>query len=248
MTSTIVEARSLMKTHRSGPAGVAALRGVSLSVIAGETVAITGPSGCGKSSLLHLLGGLDRPTSGEVWLNGKRIDQLSETNLAILRRREIGFVFQSFNLIPSLTVLENVELPAMLAGSTANDARDRAQSLLAELGLQAKTDEAPLNLSGGEQQRVAIARSLINHPAVIFADEPTGNLDSQSSREVLQLLRSATREGQALVIVTHDARVAAMADRVVTMRDGLLTDESSLLETGPAFPGLPVLFDLEARS
>jgi len=187
-----------------------------------------GPSGCGKSTLLNLLAGLDQPTAGEVWLDGVRIDEFSETRLARLRRQKVGFVFQFFNLIPTLSVGENVELPLRLAGRRRRNARRAANQLLSELGIENKHDTAPALLSGGEQQRVALARALANEPAVVFADEPTGNLDSAAAKEVLGLLRAARNRGQTLLVVTHDARVAAAADRVISLRDGLVAEETSL--------------------
>lgn len=224
----VLEARSLSKVYDAGGVQVPALRGVDLAIEAGEFVAIMGPSGCGKSTLLNLLAGLDRPTSGEVWLDGQRIDQLSETELARLRRRKIGFVFQFFNLLPALTVGENVELPVRLAGGGRGKARQTATSLLARLGIADKRDTAPALLSGGEQQRVAIARALTNEPDIILADEPTGNLDSAASREVLSLLRTVRDRGQTMLVVTHDPRVAAAADRVIMLRDGRIADEAAL--------------------
>jgi putative ABC transport system ATP-binding protein len=224
----VLEARNLAKTYDTGGAKVLALRGVDLSVERGEFVAIMGPSGCGKSTLLNLLAGLDRPTAGEVWLDGERIDRLSETELARMRRRKIGFVFQFFNLVPTLSVVENVELPLLLVGRRRRDARRSANALLSDLGIADKHGAAPVLLSGGQQQRVALARALANTPAIVLGDEPTGNLDSAATREVLGLLRTARDRGQTLLIVTHDARVAAAADRIVSVRDGLVADETQL--------------------
>ena len=229
----VLEARRLAKTYDSGGVEVLALRGVDLAIERGEFVAIMGPSGCGKSTLLNLLGGLDRPTAGEARLDGERIDQLSETELARLRRRKVGFVFQFFNLLPTLSAVENVELPLLLVGRRRKDARRAADALLGELGIGDKGAAAPVQLSGGQQQRVALARALANTPDIVLGDEPTGNLDSVSAREVLGLLRAARDRGQTLLIVTHDARVAAAADRVVTLRDGLLADESGLQAARP---------------
>jgi putative ABC transport system ATP-binding protein len=226
--TAVIEARGITKTYGSGPAQVTALRAVDLRVDQGTFVAIMGPSGCGKSTLLNLLAGLDRPTSGEAWLDGERIDRLSEAQLARLRRRKVGFVFQSFNLIPTLSAGENVELPLRLGGRTGRDARRSADALLADLGVSDRRDTAPALLSGGEQQRVALARALANAPAIVMADEPTGNLDSAATREVLGLLRRARERGQTLLVVTHDARVAAAADRVVSLRDGQVADETPL--------------------
>ena len=226
--TNVIEARGLEKTYGSGEAQVRALRGVDIGAKRGEFVAIMGPSGCGKSSLLNLLAGLDRPSAGEVWLDGERIDGFSEKKLARLRRQRIGFVFQFFNLIPTLSVSENVELPLRLAGRRRRKSRQIANQVLADLGIANKRDTAPALLSGGEKQRVALARALANEPDVVFADEPTGNLDSATAREVLGLLRAARDRGQTLLIATHDVRVAAAADRVINLRDGLETDESAL--------------------
>jgi putative ABC transport system ATP-binding protein len=224
----ILEAEGLAKTFRSSGSDVLALRGVDVALEPGEFAAVMGPSGSGKSTLLQLLGGLDRPTAGQVRFDGERIDDRSEAELALLRRRRLGFVFQFFNLIADLNVAENVELPALLVGASAREARHRRDELLVELGLADKADAAPGRLSGGQQQRVAIARALVNRPAVLLADEPTGNLDTASAKEVLALLRRERDEGQTILLVTHDARVAAAADRVVTVRDGLVVDETRL--------------------
>jgi putative ABC transport system ATP-binding protein len=229
----VLEARSLAKTYDTGGAKVLALRGIDLTIERGEFVAVMGPSGCGKSTLLNLLAGLDRPTAGEVRLNRERIDQLSETELARLRRRKIGFVFQFFNLLPSLSAVENVELPLLLVGRRRRDARRTAGELLGDLGLGDKHAAAPVQLSGGQQQRVALARALADTPDIVLGDEPTGNLDSAATREVLGLLRAARDRGQTVLLVTHDARVAAAADRVVTLRDGLVSDETELQAPRP---------------
>jgi putative ABC transport system ATP-binding protein len=229
----VLEARGLAKTYDTGGAKVLGLRGVDLSIERGEFVAIMGPSGCGKSTLLNLLAGLDRPTSGEVWLDGERIDRLSETELALLRRRRIGFVFQFFNLMPTLSAVENVELPLLLVGRRRKEARRSASELMRDLGVGDKGGAAPAQLSGGQQQRVALARALANTPDLVLGDEPTGNLDSAATREVLGLLRDARDRGQTLLLATHDARVAAAADRVVTLRDGLASDETELQPARP---------------
>jgi putative ABC transport system ATP-binding protein len=231
--TAVIEARNLGKTYDTGGAKVLALRGVDVAIERGEFVAIMGPSGCGKSTLLNLLAGLDRPTAGEVWLDGERIDQLSETELARLRRRKIGFVFQFFNLVPTLSAVENVELPLLLVGRRRKDARRSANQLLSDLGIADKHGAAPVQLSGGQQQRVALARALANTPDIVLGDEPTGNLDSAAAREVLGLLRAARDRGQTLLLATHDARVAAAADRVVTLRDGLVADETELQPARP---------------
>jgi ABC-type lipoprotein export system ATPase subunit len=187
-----------------------------------------GPSGCGKSTLLHLLGGLDRPSSGEVWLGGRRIDQIGERGLARMRRSAVGFVFQAFHLMDELTARENVELSALLAGRSPGAARRRAADLLERVGLADRAGFLPSALSGGQRQRVAIARALSNEPLVVFADEPTGNLDSAATVDVLRLFESLHEAGQTLVIVTHDERIAATADRLISMRDGAFVDETRL--------------------
>jgi putative ABC transport system ATP-binding protein len=225
---SVLLTESLSKTYAADGVDVQAVREIDLAVAPGEFVSIMGPSGCGKSTLLHVLGGLDRPTAGAVWLQGERVDGLSEKAWALLRRRRIGFVFQFFNLIGNLTVADNVELPALLAGMTPRQARARREELLAELGIERVAEQVPGRISGGQQQRVALARALVNRPAVLLADEPTGNLDSTSAREVMDLVRRYHGDGQTIVLVTHDPRVAAAADRVVHMRDGAITEESRL--------------------
>ncbi len=229
----LLEARGLTRSYGEGSARMEVLRGVELRVERGEFVAVMGPSGSGKSTLLNALAGLDRPTSGEVWLDGRRVDTMNETALARFRRMRVGFVFQSFNLLPTLTAVENVELPLLLAGRGRRTARKVATGLLDDLGLGARPDAAPSQLSGGQQQRVALARALANGPDVVMGDEPTGNLDSVTSREVLGLFAAARDRGQTLLVVTHDARVAAAADRMITLRDGLVVEEAQLAPPRP---------------
>jgi putative ABC transport system ATP-binding protein len=224
----LLSAKTLRKRYGRGDALVRAVDGVDLDVETGETVAIMGPSGCGKSTLLHLLGGLDRPDSGEITLAGKRVDQLGERGLARLRRDAVGFVFQSFHLMDELTAVENVELPALLAGRSPRAARKRALELLSRTGLSDRAKFLPSALSGGQRQRVAVARALANEPLIVLADEPTGNLDSAATLEVLRLFDDLHEAGQTLVIVTHDSRIAATADRMITMRDGMFVDEIRL--------------------
>jgi putative ABC transport system ATP-binding protein len=224
----MLRARGLRKQYGKGEGLVRAVDDVDLDVASGETVAVMGPSGCGKSTLLHLLGGLDRPTAGEIWLAGQRVDHQTERALARLRRNAVGFVFQAFHLMDELTAVENVELPALLAGQPARAARRRASGLLDRVGLADRARFLPSALSGGQRQRVAIARALVSDPQVVLADEPTGNLDSQATVEVLRLFEDLHTAGQTLVIVTHDSRIAATADRLISMRDGAFTDETRL--------------------
>ncbi|MFI5952251.1 ABC transporter ATP-binding protein [Cryptosporangium sp. NPDC051539] len=225
---TVLRARGLYKAYGKGDGLVRAVDGVDLDVGAGETVAVMGPSGCGKSTLLHLLGGLDRPSGGAVEVNGRRIDDIGENRLARMRRTDVGFVFQSFHLMEELTAVENVELSALLAGRSPRAARRRALDLLDQVGLADRVRFLPAALSGGQRQRVAIARALSNEPLIVFADEPTGNLDSAATMDVLQLFDRLHEAGQTLVIVTHDSRIAATADRLITMRDGAFVDETRL--------------------
>jgi putative ABC transport system ATP-binding protein len=220
-----IETHGLWKTFGQGPAAVHAVRGVDLSVARGEFAALMGPSGCGKSTLLHLLGGLDTPTDGAVRVDGHHLDGLSESERAVLRRRTIGFVFQAYNLVPNLTVADNVDLPGLLAGRSADEVASRRRELLADLGLADRADALPTRMSGGQQQRAAVARALVNRPTVLLADEPTGNLDSASGRQVLDLLARLHASGQTIVVVTHDPLVASQAQRVLFMRDGEVVDE-----------------------
>lgn len=222
-------ARGLRKEYGSDSGLVRAVDDVDLEVASGEALAIMGPSGCGKSTLLHLLGGLDQPSGGELWLAGRRIDRLGERELAQLRRHEIGFVFQSFHLMDELTARENVELAALLAGRSPRMARARADAMLDRVGLAGRADHLPSALSGGQRQRVAIARALVNEPPLVLADEPTGNLDSTATVELLQLVETLRVDGLTLVMVTHDERVAATADRLVSMRDGAFIDDIRLV-------------------
>jgi putative ABC transport system ATP-binding protein len=204
-----------------GDAFVDALRGVDLTVARGEFVALVGPSGSGKSTVLNLVGGLDQPTSGQVWINGTELSASDERTLTQHRRRHVGFVFQSFNLLPRLTAEENVALPLMFSDVSEKERRARARALLERVGLEHRLEHRPTQLSGGEQQRVAIARALVGEPALLLADEPTGNLDTTTGAEIMALLKKLNQEGGlTLLVVTHDAEVAAFADRVVELRDG----------------------------
>jgi ABC-type lipoprotein export system ATPase subunit len=243
-STSVLSARGVGKHYGLGDGLVRAVDGVDLDVAAGETVAVMGPSGCGKSTLLHLLSGLDRPSGGEVWLAGRRIDQLGEKALARIRRSDVGVVFQAFHLMDELTAAENVELPALLAGRPPRTARRRAVELLQRVGLADRAGFLPAALSGGQRQRVAVARAMSNDPLVVFADEPTGNLDSAATVDVLRLFDSLHEAGQTLVIVTHDARIAATADRLISMRDGAFIDETRL--TGGTTGNLGALVGLEA--
>jgi putative ABC transport system ATP-binding protein len=228
---TILEARELTKSYPLGPGLVEALRGVSFTVEAGEFVALMGPSGSGKSTLLQVLGGLDRPTSGEVVLEGQVVSQLSDDDATRLRRDRTGFVFQSFNLIPLLDAVENVALPFTIAGDdpTKGELAERIRDVLALVDLTGKEHHKPDQLSAGEQQRVAIARALVTRPALLFADEPTGNLDYTTGTEILDALwRSCVERGQTVVLVTHDSKAAAYADRVLVIGDGQIRDTIEL--------------------
>ncbi|MEU5863322.1 ABC transporter ATP-binding protein [Nonomuraea sp. NPDC047529] len=241
-----IRARGLVRTHGQGQSRVRAVDEVDLEVPQGQTLAVMGPSGCGKSTLLHLLGGLERPTGGEVWLAGRRIDTLSERALARLRRRSVGFVFQAFHLVEELSAAENVELPALLAGRSRRQARRRAALLLERVGLAARARHLPSQLSGGQRQRIAVARALVNEPLVVLADEPTGNLDTAATLDVLRIFEELRAGGQTLVIVTHDERVAATADRLVSMRDGMFVDDTHLAAAHPhGLGGLGGLIGLE---
>ncbi len=225
----IVEVRELTKIYGSGDTAVTALDHVGLTVEQGEFVAVMGPSGCGKSTLLNLVGGLDRPTSGEVRIDGTDIATMSDRAVTELRRRRLGFVFQFFNLIPVLTTTENAALPLTLDGTKPAEARDRAQDWLRKVGLGDKLASRPDQLSGGQQQRVAVARALVTDPALVLADEPTGNLDSKSADEIANLLKQAADEwGRAIVMVTHDLSIASHAARIVFMRDGAVVDDVAL--------------------
>jgi putative ABC transport system ATP-binding protein len=240
---SVLSASGLSKEYGKGTALVRAVDDVTLDVAPGESVAIVGPSGCGKSTLLYLLGGLERPTSGTLRLAGGRLDGMPETGLARLRRHALGFVFQSYHLVDELTALENVELPALLAGASPRSARRRAAELLEQVSLKDRAEHLPSALSGGQRQRVAIARALANAPVVVLADEPTGNLDSSATTDVLRLFDQLHSSGQTLLIVTHDSRIAATSDRLISMRDGRFIDETKL--TGGTARSLTEMAGLE---
>ena len=220
MSDAAVEARGVVKTYVQGDDTIHALRGVDLSVAPGEFVAVTGASGSGKSTLLHIVGGLDRPDEGEALLEGRSLALLADEELALVRRRRMGFVLQFFNLLPTMTALENAAFPLLLDGEA--DGLERARGSLEAVGLAGRVDHRPAHLSGGEQQRVALARALVADPAVVFADEPTGNLDSKTGGEILELLRRTADAGQTIVMVTHDPKTADYADRSVHLSDGTL--------------------------
>jgi putative ABC transport system ATP-binding protein len=221
----LIELTDVVKTYRMGDVEVRALRGVSLNVDEGDFVAVMGPSGSGKSTLLNVLGCLDTPTLGAYFLAGRDVSRLGETALARVRNAEIGFVFQTFHLLPRATALANVELPLVYAGIAARARRRRALAALEEVGLADRVEHRPGELSGGQCQRVAIARALVTRPRVLLADEPTGNLDSESSREILELFDEIHRRGNTLVLVTHDEEIARRAARVVWIRDGRVTSD-----------------------
>jgi putative ABC transport system ATP-binding protein len=226
---SLISAVNLTKVYGSGDTAVTALDNVSLDVAPGEFVAVMGPSGCGKSTLLHLLGGLDRPTSGSVLIDGHNLSDLSDAKLTELRRHKIGFIFQFFNLIPVLNAVENAALPITLDGVRPADAQARATEWLTRFGLEDRLDHRPDQLSGGQQQRVAVARALAAGPALILADEPTGNLDTRASEEIAALLRQVANEwGRSVVVVTHDPRIAAHADRIIFLKDGAVVDQTVL--------------------
>jgi len=221
----MIELKNVHKVYPMGEVSVPALRGINLTIHPGEFVAIMGPSGSGKSTLMHLLGCLDLPSDGVVQLDGKDITKLDEDTLAQIRGKKVGFVFQTFNLIPTLTAQENVELPLFFQGVPREKRRARAAELLRKVGLDGRLHHRPAQLSGGERQRVAIARALANDPEIILADEPTGNLDSESGKAILELLAQLHREGKTIILVTHNPEAAAYAQRIVRIRDGRLVEE-----------------------
>ncbi len=233
MADPIIVANQLRKTFRTGNVTVQALRGVDLSIKRGEMVAIMGPSGCGKTTLLNCLSGLDDFDSGEVVIEGTALRAMNDRARTSYRARRMGFVFQTFNLLPVITALENVELPLLVSGVRPGEARRRSEAALAQVGLSDRMQHRPAELSGGQRQRVTIARSLVNEPAIVWADEPTGNLDSEAANDVLGLMRRLNRErGQTLVIVTHDLDIGNLCDRIVRMRDGLIVEDGGRREPG----------------
>ena len=228
-TTPIIQTINLHKTYMQGGRPLNALKGINLEINAGEFTAIMGPSGSGKSTLLNMIGALDRPTKGNVIINGRDLSQLNDNQVADLRNTEIGFIFQFFNLIPRMEALGNVELPMAIKGTGRRKRHDRAEKLLSLVGLGDRTDHKPSQLSGGEQQRVAIARSLANNPVLILADELTGNLDSRTGKEIMELLRRLnTEEGKTFVLITHDPMVGQNTDRIIQFKDGLIEGEKRM--------------------
>ena len=221
-----IQVRGLRKSYPMGSTTVHALAGVDLTVERNSLSVVMGPSGSGKSTLLYLLGGLDRPTSGQIAINGSMLESLDENALALYRRRSVGFIFQSFNLVPSMTALENVAFPMRFSGISARQRRARAFTLLKQVGLEKRAHHRPTELSGGQQQRVAIARALVNDPPLVLADEPTGNLDSGSGLSIMQLLSELHRGGRTVLVVTHDPRMARFATDFVRLLDGRIVDEA----------------------
>jgi putative ABC transport system ATP-binding protein len=228
MTGPLIDTRHLAKDYRLGAHVVQALRGVSVTIEAGELVAIMGPSGSGKSTFMSILGCLDTPTAGEYWLEGQDVSRLGDDELARIRNARIGFVFQQFNLLPRMSALANVELPLLYSGGPPAEHRRRAAAKLEAVGLGGRADHRPAQLSGGQQQRVAIARALVNDPILLLADEPTGNLDTRTSLEIMTILETLNRDGITIVLVTHEADIARHARRILHFRDGELVDDERL--------------------
>ncbi len=225
MSDLVIQLRDLKREYLMGSETIRALRGVGLEIRRNEYVAIMGPSGSGKSTLMNLLGCLDTPSGGEYWLNGQEVSRLSDDALARVRNREIGFVFQTFHLLPRATALQNVELPMVYAGANNRERRERAVEALRRVGLGDRMDHRPNELSGGQRQRVAIARALVNRPSILLADEPTGNLDSATSEDIMRVFGQLHAQGQTVILVTHEADIAAHAHRVVTLRDGRIESD-----------------------
>jgi putative ABC transport system ATP-binding protein len=234
--SAIIRIHELTREYRMGEERILALRGVSLDIGRNEYVAIMGPSGSGKSTMMNLLGCLDTPTGGEYWLNGEEVSRLSDDELARVRNREIGFVFQTFNLLPRATALHNVELPLVYSGTRARERRERAVEALERVGLGHRMDHRPNELSGGQRQRVAIARALVNRPSILLADEPTGNLDSVTSEEIMGVFAGLHSAGQTVIMVTHEADIARHAQRVIELRDGRVASDRKQVLSAIGYP------------
>ena len=226
MSDRVIHVEELAREYLMGAERVQALRGLTLTIRRNEYVAIMGPSGSGKSTFMNLMGCLDTPSGGSYWLNGQEVSRLTDDALARVRNKEIGFVFQTFNLLPRATALHNVELPLVYAGTSARERRQRAEEALARVGLENRMHHRPNELSGGQRQRVAIARALVNRPSLLLADEPTGNLDSTTSEEIMRVFAELHRQGQTIVVVTHEPSIAAHAERVVVLRDGRLDSDT----------------------
>jgi len=223
----MIELRNVSRMYTRGTKEIQALRGITLRIKAGEFLCVMGPSGSGKSTLLNIMGGLDQPTSGEIFIDNRPLHGISDDELTLIRRRHVGFIFQFFNLLPILTAAENVSLPLLLEGDPYSRVKAKAEALLHKVGLGERTEHRPDQLSGGEMQRVAIARALIASPAVLLADEPTGNLDSSTSAEILSLLKDLHAEGQTIVMVTHDSKAASYGTRIITLRDGSISEDTA---------------------
>ncbi len=221
----LIELKNIIKVYNTGKVSVRALDGVSFSVGSGEMLSIMGPSGSGKSTLMHIIGFLDRPTDGKYFFKGQNTTGFSDEDLARIRNKEIGFVFQSFNLLGRFTALENVELPLVYAGMRSKDRKEKAMYMLEKVGLSHRAHHTPLEMSGGERQRVAIARALVNNPSLILADEPTGNLDSKTGVEIMDIFKRLHEEGKTLIIVTHDPEIAGICERIVKIRDGRIVED-----------------------
>jgi len=221
----IIETQNLVKSFQVGSEEVQALKGVNLSVNKGEFLSIMGPSGSGKTTLMNIIGCLDTPTSGQYYLNNQLVNELDDDNLAMIRNKEIGFVFQSFHLLARNSALNNVMLPLKYAGIKESDAYQRAKEVLERVGLMNRVNHSPSELSGGQQQRVAIARALVNKPSIVFADEPTGNLDSQTGNDVMKLFQELNDQGQTIILITHEEDIAMQSNRIITIKDGLIESD-----------------------
>ena len=226
--NVLISAKNLTKKYGEAPNETVALENISIEIKNGEFTAIVGPSGSGKSTLMHILGCLDKPTEGEYFFRGREVSKLSDNSLAEIRNKQIGFVFQFFNLLPRTSAAKNAELPLLYAGVDKEERHKKALKILSSLGLSERVNSTPGQLSGGEQQRVAIARALINNPSVIFADEPTGNVDTKTSREIMKIFKSLNKRGNTIIVITHDPEVATYASRIITVRDGKVESDKKI--------------------